>query len=291
MCKRLLYLPLGLCAIPVRSGIAETEPEIAKDNVSIHKVERGNMPLLLALDGEVVALEPPPALVTVPAGTALMPQIGQKASIQIKAPDILNGRVVSLDRAGSSGVAKVRIELGGSFPANTPIGTKLGSITEVGKLSNVVFFARPATARANGEMALFVIAPNDQFAERTTVRFGRQSGPWIEILSGLSPGDCDGHIEVDLVRASETQIARHLARLDRAPKFRLPSPGPLRRAKASAPGHPLPQGPQEERAVLNCGHCESKCRNPRVPRSGTPECRRYNLRRTGRPINANPARG
>ena len=118
-----------------------------------------------------------------------MPQIGQKASIQIKAPDILAGKVVGLDRAGSSRVAKVKIELSRSFPPNTAIGTKLGSMIEVGELSNVVLFARPATAQANSEMALFVIEPNDEFAKRTTVRFGRQSGPWIEILNGLSPGD------------------------------------------------------------------------------------------------------
>jgi HlyD family secretion protein len=178
-----------LYVISVRSGIAQLEPEIAMESVSVHRVERGNIPLLLALDGEIISLTPPQALVTVPAGSAPMPQLGQKASIQIKPPDVLTGGVVGLDRAGPSGVTKVRIELSRAFPPKAVVGTKLGTLIEVGELSNVVFFARPAAARANSKMLLFVIEPNGEFAKRTAVRFGRQSGPWIEILSGLSPGD------------------------------------------------------------------------------------------------------
>jgi HlyD family secretion protein len=99
------------------------------------------------------------------------------------------GKVLALDQAGPGNFRNVKIELNASLPADAAIGTKVGSLIEVGELTDVVFFARPADARPNSEMALFVIAPNEQFAKRTTVRFGRQSGPLIEIISGLSPGD------------------------------------------------------------------------------------------------------
>jgi len=62
-------------------------------------------------------------------------------------------------------------------------------LIEVGELKDVVYFERPATARANAEMPLFVLEPNGEFAKRTTVLFGRQSGALIQIVSGLSPGD------------------------------------------------------------------------------------------------------
>jgi len=189
MRKRLLCLALGLCTILLRSGVAQTEPEIDKDSISIHQVQRGNMPLRLMADGEIVSLSPPQALVTVPASTPLSAQGGQKASIQIKPPDVLMGKVVALDRAESSDFTKVKIELSEPLPKDAAIGTKLGSLIEVGELTDVVFFARPRDARPNSEMALFVIEPSGQFARRTTVRFGRQSGPLIEIISGLSPGD------------------------------------------------------------------------------------------------------
>jgi hypothetical protein len=175
--------------IAVRSGITQTEPEIARDNLSIHTVQRGNMPLRLMADGEIVSLKPSQALVTVRADARPSPQVGQNASIQIKPPNVLMGKVLALDQAGPGNFRNVKIELNASLPADAAIGTKVGSLIEVGELTDVVFFARPADARPNSEMALFVIAPNEQFAKRTTVRFGRQSGPLIEIISGLSPGD------------------------------------------------------------------------------------------------------
>jgi len=189
MRKRQLSLALGLCTIAVRSGISQTEPHTARGNVSIHTVERGTMPLRLMADGEIVSLTPPQALVTVRADARPSPQVGQKASIQIKPPTVLTGKVVALDRAEPGNFRKVKIEFSGSLPADTAMGTQVGSLIEVGELTNGVFFARPADARPNSEMALFVIEPNEQFAKRTTVRFGRQSGPLIEIISGLSPGD------------------------------------------------------------------------------------------------------
>jgi hypothetical protein len=215
--RRIIYSAVGLLAIaPVTYGLSrlkpdepleasamsypgyqgrpsqtggQTEPEIARDNISIHEVQRGNMPLRLMGDGEIVSITPPQALVRVSASATPPPQIGQKASIQIKPPAVLAGRLVDVDRAGGSGFTKVKIELGEPLPKGTALGTKLGSLIEVGELKDVVFFARPADARPNSEMALFVIEQNGQFARRTKVRFGVQSGPLIEITSGLSPGD------------------------------------------------------------------------------------------------------
>ena len=167
----------------------QAQAEIAKDDISVHEVQRGTMPLRLMGDGEIVSLKPPQALVKVAAPPAHPPQIGQKASVQIKPPAVLAGRVVDVDRAVESGFTKVKIELSEPLPKDAALGARLGSLIEAGELKDVVFFARPATARPNTEMFLFVIEPNGQFARRAKVRLGVQSGPLIQILSGLSPGD------------------------------------------------------------------------------------------------------
>jgi HlyD family secretion protein len=178
----------GNQGLPSQAG-GQTEPEISRDSISIHEVQRGNMPLRLMGNGEIVSITPPQALVRVSAPATPPPQIGQKVSVQIKPPAVLVGKVVDVDRAGESGFTKVKIELGEPLPKGTALGAKLGSLIEVGELKDVVFFARPADARPNSEMALFVIDQDGQFARRTKVRFGVQSGPLIEIISGLSPGD------------------------------------------------------------------------------------------------------
>lgn len=174
--------------LPSQTG-DQAEPEIAKDDISIHEVQRGTMPLRLMGDGEIVSLTPPQALIRVSAPAAHPPQIGQKASIQVKPPAVLAGRVVDVDRALESGFMKVKIELNEQLPKDVALGAKLGSLIEVGELKDVVFFAKPANARPNSEMALFVIEQNGEYARRTKVLFGVQSGPLIQILSGLSPGD------------------------------------------------------------------------------------------------------
>ena len=147
------------------------------------------MPIRLMPAGEITSLTPPEVLVTVPSGTVPSPQVGQQASVQVKPPEVMIGSVVDLDRATRLDSWKLTIRLNEPFPADAAVGVKVGSLIEVGELKDVVYFERPATARANAEMPLFVLEPNGEFAKRTTVRFGRQSGALIQIVSGLSPGD------------------------------------------------------------------------------------------------------
>jgi HlyD family secretion protein len=69
------------------------------------------------------------------------------------------------------------------------MGTKVGALIEAGALKDVVYFERPATARQDTEMSLFVLESNGEYAKRTKVRFGRLSGGLIQIVSGLAPDD------------------------------------------------------------------------------------------------------
>jgi len=185
----LLLLLLGLGIVTVQDLAAQAEPEVDKNSISVHPVRRGNMPIRLMPAGEITSLTPPEVSVTVPSGTVPSPQVGQQASVQVKPPEVMIGSVVDLDRATRLDSWKLTIRLNEPFPADAAVGVKVGSLIEVGELKDVVYFERPATARANTEMPLFVLEPNGEFAKLTTVRFGRQSGALLQIVSGLSPGD------------------------------------------------------------------------------------------------------
>jgi hypothetical protein len=185
----LSLLLLGLGTITAQNGAAQAEPEIDKNSISIHPVRRGNMPIRLMPSGEIVSVVPPEVLVTVPSGTVPSPQIGQRASVQVKPPEVMIGSIVDIDRATLLDSWKVTIRLKEPFSADATVGTKVGSLIEVGEMKDVVYFERPASARPNTEMPLFVVEQNGEFAKRTSVRFGRQSGALIQIISGLSPGD------------------------------------------------------------------------------------------------------
>jgi multidrug efflux pump subunit AcrA (membrane-fusion protein) len=53
----------------------------------------------------------------------------------------------------------------------------------------VLFFGRPADVRPQSTSSAFVLEPDGQHARRVVVEYGRQSGSFIEIVTGLSEGD------------------------------------------------------------------------------------------------------
>jgi hypothetical protein len=158
-----------------------TEPEVLKATMSVHEVRRGNMPLRQNFSGSVTSLTPPMVTLTVSQSDVL--RVGQKASFQIKPPTVFTGKVTAV------GSATAEVELTDSLPAGTSVGLQLGGMVEVGELADIVYFDRPADARPNTEAIIFVIELDGQHAKRVLVRYGRISGPQIEIVSGLSPGD------------------------------------------------------------------------------------------------------
>ena len=178
-----------LGAMTLQNAAAQAEAEIDKNSISVHRVRSGDMPIRLMPSGEITSLSPPEVSATVPAGTTPSPQVGQKASVQVKPPDVMIGSVVDMDRATLLDAYKVTIRLKEPFPDDATVGKKVGTLIEVGALKDVIYFEKPATAQPNSEMPLFVVETNGEFAKRTTVRFGRQSGALIQIVSGLKPND------------------------------------------------------------------------------------------------------
>jgi hypothetical protein len=184
-----LIVGLGALAVQTAGAQVEAEAEIDKNSISVHRVRRGDMPIRLMPSGEIISLSPPEVSITVPSGTTPAPQVGQKASVQVMPPEVMIGSVVDIDRATLLDSYKLTIRLRGAFPAGATTGTKVGSLIEVGELKDVVYFEKPASARPNTEMPLFVLEPKGEIARRIVVRFGRQSGALIQVISGLALDD------------------------------------------------------------------------------------------------------
>jgi hypothetical protein len=110
----------------VKIPAAQAEPEIDKNSISIHRVRRGDMPVRLMPSGEIVSLTPPEVLVMVPSGTEPSPQVGQRASVQIRPPEVMIGIVVDIDRATLLDSWKLTIRLKEPFPADATVGMKVG---------------------------------------------------------------------------------------------------------------------------------------------------------------------
>ena len=171
-------------------GLAQSsEPAISKDNISVHEVRRGTMPLDEMASGVITATDPPRAAVSISRKNEDGLRPGAPASIQIKPPKVIQGKIGRIISSDSGDAIRAEIELAEALPAGVSSGTPVNALIRTGELRDVVFFGRPADSRPNSEGTVFVIEPDGQHARRVRVRYGRQSGPLVQILDRLSPGD------------------------------------------------------------------------------------------------------
>lgn len=174
-----------ICLLPLS---AQDEPVVSKNALSVHTVERGNMPLRERATGSIANLQPPRAVVRLAGDNAARCEPGQSATIQIDPPRVIAGRVVKSSQENSE-TGGCEIALSEPLPSGTAIGKRVGALIQTGEMQNVVFFGRPADSSPNSEASVFVLEPGAQFARRATVRYGKISGALIQVLEGLSPGD------------------------------------------------------------------------------------------------------
>lgn len=155
----------------------------------MHTVERGDMPIFEQTTGRLLSVKPPRAEVMFAEHQASRCEAGRSAKIHLDVfPKALAGKVVrSLpdDKKRNS----YELELTEAIPESATIGEKVDALIETRKLPNVTFFARPADSSPNSTAQVFVLEPNSSSARRVTVRYGEMSGPVIQILGGLTPGD------------------------------------------------------------------------------------------------------
>jgi hypothetical protein len=162
----------------------DREPVVSKDSVSVHKVERGDMPLKERAAGSITSLNPPRAVLKLAGDNGGRCELGQQASAQIDPPKVLLGKVVGIAAAG-----ECEVEFAGELPSGITVGRTLGGLIGTGVLRDVVFLGRPADARPNTTAPIFVLEPGTSFARRASVRYGKISGPLIQVLDGILPGD------------------------------------------------------------------------------------------------------
>ncbi|MBV9267588.1 MAG: hypothetical protein JO061_15580 [Acidobacteriaceae bacterium] len=147
------------------------------------------MPIFEQASGTLLSVKPPRAAVVFSEYRAGTCEAGHSAKIHLDDfPKPLAGKVAQ--RSHDNGQpGSCELEFADAIPESTTIGEKVDALIENRKLPNVVFFARPAASSANSTAQLFVIEPGSSSARRATVRYGEMSGPFIQIIDGLTPGD------------------------------------------------------------------------------------------------------
>lgn len=175
------------CFIPsLRSQ--DREPVVKRETVSIHTVEHGSMSIFASASGSLTSLQPRRAVLTFENNQGRC-ESGRAARLVVaENPRAFAGKVVRRQE-GVSEVEKCEVEFVDAPPEGAVVGSKVGALIEVDKMKNVVFFGRPAGSLPNSTGTIFVLEEETSSARRVTVRYGVRSGPLIQVLDGLAPGD------------------------------------------------------------------------------------------------------
>jgi hypothetical protein len=182
MNRRLLFLAGVLCSLTELR--AQSRDAVVKRNeLSIHTIERGSMPILASASGTITSLQPRRAALIFDNEQGKC-EVGRGAQLVVgENPRPLAGKVVRRMDAGNC-----EVEFTDALPQGTVTGGKVRGLIVTDEMKDVVFLGRPADSRPNSTAIIFVLE-DASHARRVTVQYGAMSGPLIQVLHGLAPGD------------------------------------------------------------------------------------------------------
>ncbi len=180
---------LAFCIIAAaRLRSQDQEPIVKLESVSIHTVQRGRMALFASADGSLTSLQPPRAVLEFTNGNPGRCEAGRSARLVIDGPRAFAGKVVrGLEEAAARG--RCEVEFVDPFPAGAEVGKRVRALIEAGEMKDVIFFGRPAGSSEYTTATIFLLDPTNSSARRVSVRYGKRSGPLIQVIDGLKPGD------------------------------------------------------------------------------------------------------
>lgn len=115
-------------------------------------------------------------------------EIGQHATIDTH-NGIIPGHVTRIDPSVVNGTRTVDVALDGPLPPGAVPDLSVDGTIDLQKLTNVLYVGRPALGNENSTLSLFKESPDHKTATRVSVKVGRASVQYIQILSGLNEGD------------------------------------------------------------------------------------------------------
>jgi HlyD family secretion protein len=113
--------------------------------------------------------------------------IGQLAKVDTR-NGVVRGRVTRIDPASQGGTVGVDVTLDEALPQGARPDQSVDGVIELERLENVLYVESPTFGQENGTIMLFKVQPNGD-AIRTSVRLGRRSVQFVEVVEGLREGD------------------------------------------------------------------------------------------------------
>ena len=98
--------------------------------------------------------------------------------------------MIRIDPAARNGTVTVDVALDGELPRGARPDMSVDGTIELERLDNIMYVGRPAFGQEQAKVSLFKLSPDRATATLTPVELGRSSVNTIEVIRGLSVGDC-----------------------------------------------------------------------------------------------------
>lgn len=124
----------------------------------------------------------------VPAREATQIQVGQKVVVDTRNGTV-EGSVSRVDPGVTDGTVVVDVDLHGELPAGARPQMQVEGVIYVSQLPNTLYVGKPSYVKNDAAITVYKLDPAGRYATRVTIKAGKASLNYLQVLDGLEAGD------------------------------------------------------------------------------------------------------
>jgi HlyD family secretion protein len=124
----------------------------------------------------------------VPAREATEVQRGQNVLVDTRSGTV-KGVVTRIDPGVTDGTVIVDVDLTGDLPAGARPQLQVEGIIYLSQLPDTLYVGKPAYVKTNADIAVYKLDAAGRYASRVTIKAGKVSLNYLQVLEGLAAGD------------------------------------------------------------------------------------------------------
>jgi len=124
----------------------------------------------------------------VPAREATQVQAGQRVVVDTR-NGIVEGTVTRIDPGVTDGTVVVDVDLPGALPAGARPQLPVEGTIYVSQLPNTLYVGKPSYVKNDAAITVYKLDPAGHYATRVTIKAGKVSLNYMQVLQGLQAGD------------------------------------------------------------------------------------------------------
>jgi multidrug efflux pump subunit AcrA (membrane-fusion protein) len=124
----------------------------------------------------------------VPAREATQVQAGQSVVVDTRNGTV-NGIVTRVDPGVTEGTVVVDVDLQGALPEGARPQLQVEGIIYISQLPNTLYVGKPSYVKNDAAITVYKLDPAGRYATRVTIKAGKVSLNYLQVLQGLRAGD------------------------------------------------------------------------------------------------------